>query len=305
VDWDSRRANSNAGADTWDVSTERMSKIYESDGARLSFDERGAGLPVVFLHPTPLDHVYWYPMIGDLGGVRAIVPDLRGHGASELGVRLPTEGFARVPNAPVLTMAQLAKDVIALLDYLELQEAVFAGCSIGGYVMLELWRQVPERMRGFAIVCSKAQPDAEANLAKRVDMIERARREGTAAIFDGNAQTLVGATTRTSRPTVVNELRKHMTLTTEAFIAVQTGLAARPNSLHTIPSIDVPILAICGGEDPGITAEEMMAFQGAPGGCEFHLLPNAGHFAAYEQPDKIAALLAPWLRQFDVSGNRA
>jgi 3-oxoadipate enol-lactonase len=299
MDWNSRRANSDAGTDAWHVSSKPMSEIYESNGARLSFRESGAGLPVVFLHPTPLDHFYWLPLIGELGGVRAIVPDLRGHGASELGANLPTGGFARVPDAPELTMTQMAADVIALLDYLELREAVFAGCSVGGYVMLELWRLIPERIRGLAIVCSKAQPDAEANLVKRADMIAEARRQGTEAIFDGNAQTLIGASAREGRPGIVKELRQRMTLTPEAFIAMQAGLATRSNSLPTIPSIDVPILAICGGEDPGITAEEVQAFQGAPGGCEFHLLPNAGHFAAYEQPEKVAALLAEWLRQLE------
>jgi pimeloyl-ACP methyl ester carboxylesterase len=44
----------------------------------------------------------------------------------------------------------------------------------------------------------------------------------------------------------------------------------------------------------------MEAFQAAPGGCEFHLLPDAGHFAAYEQPEKVASLLAEWLRQLEV-----
>ena len=37
-----------------------------------------------------------------------------------------------------------------------------------------------------------------------------------------------------------------------------------------------------------------------PGGCEFHLLPDAGHFAAYEQPQKVASLLAEWLRQSEI-----
>ena len=90
-------------------------------------------------------------------------------------------------------------------------EAVFAGCSIGGYVMLELWRRAPLRMRGLAIVCSKPQPDAEANLAKRVETIAKVRREGTAGVFDGNAQTLIGASARKQRPEIVQELRARMT----------------------------------------------------------------------------------------------
>jgi 3-oxoadipate enol-lactonase len=274
-----------------------MNRWYESAGARLGFRDSGAGLPVVFLHPTPLDGEYWRPLIEDLGGVRAVVPDLRGHGRSELGGKLPVGEFTRVPDAPVLTMGQLASDVLALLDHLKLAEATFAGCSIGGYVLLELWRRAPQRINGLAFVCSKAQADAEANLAKRAANIAQVRAEGTDALFDGMAQSLIGATARERSPAIVGEARAHMTLTAEATVAVQAGLAVRPDSLPTVATIDAPVLAIAGGEDTAITPTEMEAFKNAPGGCEFHLLPDAGHFAAYEQPRKVAALLAEWLRQ--------
>jgi 3-oxoadipate enol-lactonase len=275
-----------------------MSDSYKSNGARLSYCDIGLRVPVVFLHPTPLDHQYWIPLVEQLPGVRAILPDLRGHGESELGRDLPAGGFSRAPDAPVLSMDRLATDTLALLDHLKLPAAVFAGCSIGGYVLLELWRRAPRRVRGMAIVCSKAQPDAETNLARRVETIAKARKEGTAGIFDGNAQTLIGATSRARRPEIVAELRARMTLTPDALVAVQAGLATRPDSVPIIGGIDAPILAICGGEDPGITLDEMQAFQAAPGGCEFHLLPDAGHFAAYEQPEKVASLMRPWLLQF-------
>jgi pimeloyl-ACP methyl ester carboxylesterase len=58
----------------------------------------------------------------------------------------------------------------------------------------------------------------------------------------------------------------------------------------------VPVLAIAGGEDVAVSPGEMEAFRAAPGGCEFHLLADAGHFAAYEQPQTVAALLGSWLR---------
>jgi pimeloyl-ACP methyl ester carboxylesterase len=254
-------------------------------------------VPVVFLHPTPLDRDYWRPLIEDLGGIRAIIPDLRGHGSSELGQNLPVGGFARVPDAPVLTMAQLANDVLILLDHLEVPEAVLAGCSIGGYVLLELWRRAPGRMSGLAFVCSKPQPDTEASLVRRAANIAEVRAAGTDALFNGMTQSLVGATARERRPEIVAELRARMTLTPEAAIAVQAGLAMRPDSVPTVATIAAPVLAIAGGEDSGVTAAEMEAFSAAPGGCEFHLLPDAGHLAAYEQPQKVAALLAEWLRQ--------
>ena len=257
------------------------------------------GLPVVFLHPTPLDREYWRPLIKELAGIRAIVPDLRGHGASELGSALAPGGFALAPDAPVLTMAQLASDVLALLDHLHLTRAVFTGCSIGGYVLLELWRQAPKRMHGLAFICSKPQPDAPVNLLRRAETIARARAEGVAALFNGMAQNLLGETARRERPELVAEVRALMTLTPEALIAVQAGLAARPDSVPTVATINAPVLAIAGAEDSSVTPAEMEAFRAAPGGCEFQVLPTAGHFAAYEQPRKVAALMAPWLRQFE------
>jgi 3-oxoadipate enol-lactonase len=274
-----------------------MKSFKAADGAKLSFWDTGEGQPVVFLHPTPLDHDYWRPMVEDLAGVRAIVADLRGHGGSELGSNLPVGGFERVPDAPVLTIGQLADDILALLDHLKVQEAVFVGCSIGGYTLLELWRKAPGRMKGLAFVSSKPQPDAEANLQKRVANIAQARAGGSGAVFDGMVQLLTGATARKRRPKIVKELRARMTLTPEALVAVQAGLAVRPDSVPTVATIDVPVLAVAGAEDSVATPDEMEAFRAAPGGCEFHLLPDAGHFSAYEQPRKVATLLADWLRQ--------
>jgi pimeloyl-ACP methyl ester carboxylesterase len=274
-----------------------MNGSYRSDGATLNFRDTGSGQPVVFLHPTPLDREYWRPLVENLVGIRAIVPNLRGHGQSELGSKLPIGAFARVPDAPVLTMAQLAADVINLLDHLELQSGVFAGCSIGGYVLLELWRRIPERIQGLVFVCSKPQPDAEANLIKRVANIAQVRADGATALFDGMAQSLIGAAAKERHPEIVAELRARMTPTPEAVIAVQAGLAVRPDSLPTVLTIDAPVLAIAGGEDQAVSPAEMEAFNTAPGGCEYHLLPDAGHFAAYEQPQKVAALLAEWLKQ--------
>lgn len=270
------------------------------DGSGLGFTDAGTGPAVVFLHPTPLDRDYWRPVVKELAGIRAVVPDLRGHGVSHLGEGLPAGGFSMVPDAPVLTMEQLAIDVLGMMDQLSLRKAVFVGCSIGGYVMLEMWQRAPERMTGLVFICSKPQPDGPANLSRRAEIIQRARTEGVAALFDGMAQSLIGETSRRERPEIVAEVRARMTLTPEAEVAVQAGLAARPDSVPTVATIRVPVLTIAGAEDSAVTPAEMEAFRAAAGGCELHTLAGAGHFAAYEQPRKVAALIAPWLRQFEL-----
>lgn len=275
-----------------------MSDFYHSDGARLGFSDSGSGLPVVFLHPTPLDRDYWRLLAQHLPGVRAILPDLRGHGISELGSDLPAGGFSRVPDAPILSMSQLATDVLALLDHLRFPSAVLAGCSVGGYVLMEVWRKAPERVRGLAFICSKPQPDAQFNIDKRVENIARIRSEGVGRLFDEMAEGLTGKVAQLDRPDIVSELRLRMTVSVKAFVAMQAGLALRPDSVPTIPSIHVPVLAIAGGDDSAVSPADMEAFQHAPGGCTSHTLPIAGHFAAYEQPRTVAALMGPWVRQF-------
>jgi pimeloyl-ACP methyl ester carboxylesterase len=196
-------------------------------------------------------------------------------------------------------MSRLADDVLALLDSLGVQQAVFAGCSIGGYVLLELWRKAPERVRGLAFVCSKPQPDVAANAGRRAATIAKARAGGAAELYDGMAYLLTGATARQKQTELVVALRATMNaVTAEALVAVQAGLATRPDSVPTIETIRVPVLAIAGGEDPGVTPEEMRAFSAAPGGCTFHTIEDAGHFAAFEQPARVAALLESWLARF-------
>lgn len=278
-----------------------MKAEYTSAGARLSYQSSGAGSPVIFLHPTPLDHDYWRPLAERLPQICAIIPDLRGHGASELGDAPQMGGFTLVPDAPVLSMTRYAADIVALLDDLRLDRAVFAGCSIGGYILLELWRRVPHRMQALSFVCSKPQPDTPQGQLKRAENIVRARAEGVSGIFDGMAQRLPGATARTRDSQIVAEVRSRMTLTLEEFIAVQAGLATRPDSLPTAATITAPVLAIAGGEDGFVTATEMEAFQSAPGGCDFHMLKDAGHFAAYEQPDRVAEIFSAWLRRNDLA----
>ena len=236
-----------------------MNDSFFSQGARLAFTDTGAGIPVVFLHPTPLDHRFWHPLIQQMAGIRAIVPDLRGHGSSELGASLPVGGFTLVPDAPVLTMEQLAADTLALLDRLAVTSTIFVGCSIGGYVLLELWRRAPERISGLAFVCSKPQPDADVNRARRAATIAQARTAGVNELFDGMAQSLVGATARAQRPQIATELRARMTLTPQALVAVQAGLATRPDSVPTVATLSAPVLAIAGGEDASSTCSPTQA----------------------------------------------
>jgi pimeloyl-ACP methyl ester carboxylesterase len=95
----------------------------------LAYDRQGEGPPLVLLHPLGANRRVWDPVLALLVRSRDVVTvDLPGFGGSP-----PLEGVAPGP-------AQLAKSVAGLLTELELDggRAHVAGCSLGGWVALEL-----------------------------------------------------------------------------------------------------------------------------------------------------------------------
>ena len=254
--------------------------LYTWGGARLFYEQRGTGPDIVLLHPTPVHHAFWLPAAAQLStGYRVTVPDLRGHGRSE-------------PGQGIINIERLCEDIEQLLDATGIEAAFLAGCSIGSYTLYELWRRIPERVRALAFCCGKPQPDTPANRAKRSEDIEKIRLDGTAEFFDRMTQTLVGATSRARHPEKSQQLRAMMeTAGPEAIIAVQQGLAQRPDSVPTVSTITVPVLALAGVEDPGSTPGEMAVIHQRLPGSAWHVLPDAGHYAPYEQPETVGRIL--------------
>ncbi|HVJ09754.1 MAG TPA: alpha/beta fold hydrolase [Acidisarcina sp.] len=260
--------------------------IYRSGETELFYATSGDGPEVVLLHPTPVDHRFWLPMAAFVEGYHLILPDLRGHGRSQLG-----DATGRAP----LSIRVLAEDALRLLDKLEIEKAFLCGCSIGGYVLYELWRQAPERIAGMAIFCSKPQPDSPASKARRQETIAEIQAHGTDKFFDAMAQSLLGASARQRNPALAGTVREMMRMEPEAVIEIQRALGDRPDSMPTIKTIDVPLLAVAGGEDTSSSPSEMEVLGQLVHGAEYHMISDAGHYAALEQPERVGTMLGHFL----------
>src|SRR5579864_4658669 len=105
-----------------------MQRIKSGD-AEIVYDVIGDGPPVVLLHPFPANREFWFPVAQSLSTrYRLLLPDLRGHGDSDVG-----EGPA--------TMEKHATDIARVMDDAEVGRAPMIGVSIGGYVLFEFWRK--------------------------------------------------------------------------------------------------------------------------------------------------------------------
>lgn len=257
----------------------------EHDGAQLLSLTLGSGPDVVLLHPTPVHHAFWLPVAERLADrYRLTLVDLRGHGQSSVG-------------SGTITMARLAEDVNAVLAALNIQRAAFVGCSIGTYTLYEYWRRFPQQMAALVCTCGKPQPDSEANRDTRRESMQAAQQPGgLEKFFDRMADILVGPTARQHHPEIRTAARDMMNaVSLQTMLAVQQGLMERPDSVPTLSTINVPICAIAGGEDQSSTPPEMQVIAERVPDAEFHLVENAGHYAAFEQPQTFATLIGEFL----------
>lgn len=257
---------------------------YLSDGVKLFYTVEGDGPAIVLLHPTPCDHRFWLGAAESLAGkYRVILPDLRGHGQSGAG------------DGPI-TVQKLSADVLRLLDELGIERALFAGCSVGGYTLYEIWRSAPGRVQALAFCSAKPQADTEAGRRQREEWIVKLRERGSAEFIDAQLAKLIGPTAQQRHPERIPEARAMMERTTPmSLIAIQQGLAARPDSVGTARTIRVPSFVLAGGEDPASTPADMKllaeTIRNGGYGAEYHELPDAGHFAPWEQPQAVGRLL--------------
>ena len=258
-------------------------RVRSSD-TDISFQLIGKGPDLVLLHPFPAHHGVWAPAAALLeSSYRLVLPDLRGHGESGVG-----EGPA--------TMEKHAADLARLLDDAGIRKAVFAGESIGGYILFEFWRRHRERVSALILCNTKAGADNEEARANRLRSAEDVEKRGIEPFIDSMIPKLLGETTRNNRPDLVETARTMMMKMTPAGVAAaQRGMAARPDSVETLATIDVPTLLITGHEDVLTGAGEAGLMQRHIRGSTMTVIPRAGHYAVLEQHEEAASVMRQFL----------
>jgi len=258
----------------------------KSDDTEIVYRTLGDGPPVVLLHPFPVHHEFWLP-VGEVlsARYRVILPDLRGHGDSRVG-----EGPA--------TMEKHAGDLARVLDDADVGRAPMIGVSIGGYILFEFWRRHRGRVAALGLCNTKAQGDKAEGRAGRLQAANDVLERGPEPFFEGMIPKVLAQTTRDRRPDLVeaalNMMRK---MSANDVAEVQRGMAERPDSVETLKTINVPTLLITGAEDlmTGVKEAELMHQHIA--GSELRVIPKAGHYSPWEQPQEAIRLLRQFLDQ--------
>ena len=255
-----------------------------SGDAEIFYEIRGDGPPVVLLHPFPCDHEFWNPVTAALESrYRLILPDLRGHGDSEVG------------EGPAL-MQKHASDVARVLDAVGIGKTAFVGCSIGGYILFEFWRRFRVRMTSLVLCNTRPQADAAEARANRLKAAATVLEQGTEPFIESMIPKLMGRTTVATRPDLVDGARAMMRkMSAEDISLVQRGMAERPDSMADLKTINVPTLIVIGEEDAFSTVADGELMRQNIAGSQLMVFPKAGHYAPWEQPDAVGTVLRQFL----------
>ncbi|WP_433655860.1 alpha/beta fold hydrolase [Nocardia sp. CA-128927] len=124
-------------------------RFVTTNGVRMHVAEQGEGYPVIFCHGFPHTWFIWHNQLESVAaaGYRAIAPDLRGYGQTDV----PTDIEAYSNQAVI-------GDLLALLDDIGAEQAVFVGLDFGAALVWELALRAPERVRGVIVLNNPFAP---------------------------------------------------------------------------------------------------------------------------------------------------
>lgn len=258
-------------------------------GQSCSFEDIGAGEPVLLIHGFTNHGLGWAPQLAALvsHGFRILLPDLPGHGRS-YAVEQATG------------VDELARSMIALLDHLGIARAHVCGLSLGGMVAQELALMAPERVNRLVIACSTARANDPATIAAAHRWIEVL--ESPDGPLHRLAESWPFLTTEAFRKTATaravydgwqSTLR---TVSGTALAHIARALAAF-DAYERLGAVAAPTLVIGGGADklfPPARAYELVS---AIPGARLALLQEAGHLANLDSPDQFNSALLAFLTQ--------
>jgi pimeloyl-ACP methyl ester carboxylesterase len=253
-------------------------------GTDVTYDDVGSGEAVVLLHGFPFDRSMWREQAQALSGTcRVVAPDLRGLGETPLG-------------DVNLTMGEMAEDVAALLDELNVERVLLGGLSMGGYVAFEFYRRFPRRVRALVLADTRPQADTDEARRTREETAQKVLREGMAPIADSMLPKLLSENTRESEPDVVERVRAMMLgIEPAGAAAALRAMAVRRDQTDLLPSIDVHTLIVVGSEDPITPPSDAETMSEKIEGARLVRIEGAAHLSNVERPEEFNRALTEFV----------
>lgn len=242
----------------------------------------GWGRPVVMLHGFADSWQSFELLLARLpSDIRAVVPDLRGHGGSSR----PRRGYR---------IEEMAEDVVGLLEALNLRQVTLVGHSMGSFVAREVARRAPDRVAGLVQIGSgpvlgnaviRGLADELREMADSIPL-------GYVVAFQQ------GTVTRDVDPRFMGRVVAASRSIPAATWGAVAQAMARHDGRDGLSTLGVPVLVIGGDRDAIFPPVEQEALFAQVREGQQSIYPEVGHAPHWEVPDQVAIELQRFMTRY-------
>jgi pimeloyl-ACP methyl ester carboxylesterase len=265
--------------------------VFDSNGVKIRYVTAGTGEPVVLIHGWMGDSSMWgRDLFGNTkldttnaNGFQLIALDCRGHGKSDK------------PHDPGEYGAEMAADVVRLLDHLKVEKAHLVGYSSGAFIAGKLAATCPERV--LSVVYAGQAPLVAGAATKspgssEVEVFAKAVDEGR------DLGSYIIAVTPPGRPKPTEEQAKALAKflysgkDVKAFAAAGRSFKNLGVTKEQLRKCQAPILFIHGGNESEYVKDRVAAVRTLLDRGEVRIVEGGDHITTLTKPEFAAAILA-------------
>jgi pimeloyl-ACP methyl ester carboxylesterase len=271
-----------------------MPAVRVNEGVSLHYEERGSGPVIVWIPGTGNSGRVWerYQLPDFVDRYTCITVDNRGTGSSDS------------PEGPY-TVELMARDIEDLVRQLELQGAHFVGFSLGSVIIQELAIRAPELVGSAVLLSTWSSTDREEHIRRhyqaRLLALEHAPRE----VFAAFAFWMWAPSFVDDEPERMAELEKFFVSVSRSqpkhAYAKHFEADLSHDALDRLDQIHCPTLVVYGTEDLITLPRYNRRVADRIPGARIAEIPNAGHIAWGERPDRVNLAINEFLDSLDLS----
>jgi pimeloyl-ACP methyl ester carboxylesterase len=203
------------------------------------------------------------------------------------------EGLFEIVIPGVSSDDDIARMATTILSRLP-ERFSLAGLSMGGYLALEMLRQVTGRIERLALLNTSARADTAIQSRRRRGLVALSGRGEFKGVTPRLLPRLIHAS-RLEEPVLVETISSMAKrIGQSGFVNQQSAILGRRDSLDLLTSIRCPTLVLCGREDqmtPLALSEEIASL--VPGAV-LVVIDNCGHLSALERSQETTHALRAW-----------
>ena len=245
-----------------------------ANGSEIGYQDRGQGEPLVLVMGLGASSLKWGPHILCYEKhFRVLAIDNRG------------SGYSAKPECEVYSIADMAADVIGLLEALGIARAHVNGISMGGAVAQYLAIHYPERVK--SVILTNTFPRCSVSFRRCIEILRDSIDQLNGRTFGRLAQWMIFSSTfQDSNEAYLldaeaNDADAANPMPAYAYKAQCNAILGFDESAN-LGRIKAPVLVVAGDHDLLATVPVVMEMVNAIPDCRLHMVKNGGHVQHWE-----------------------